>query len=230
MDEYKIKQIDHNLAKPFLLHRHYARRIPAMSFSFGIYVSGKLVGVCVFGSPANKSSNLIAGYKGIELVRLFIEDGMVKNTTSFFLSRCLRMLPKNMMVVSYADPHNNHHGYIYQATNWYYTGQGQRKDGGRDSGVTAFVCNATGKQMHARSFGLKYGVCNAENAIKHGYTRVFTKPKHKYFYFTGKHKEKAYDKLGLKRAPYPKGDNVRYDTGSFQEDMDLFSLPPAGSP
>ncbi len=27
-----------------------------------------------------------------------------------------------MIIVSYADTSQNHHGYIYQATNWIYTG------------------------------------------------------------------------------------------------------------
>jgi hypothetical protein len=226
MIDYEIIPIDHSKAKPFLLYRHYARRIPAMSYSFGLLLDGTIVGVCVFGSPANKSSNTIAGFRGIELVRLFVEEGCIKNTTSWFLSRCLKMLPSNIMVVSYADPHNNHHGYIYQATNWYYTGQGQRKDGGWDSGVTSFIDNATGKQIHARSFGIKFGACTSENAIKNGFIRVFTKPKHKYFFFTGKHKEDAYKKLGLKKMPYPKGDNIRYDTGSFPKNEttnDLFN-------
>lgn len=231
MEEYKVDRIDHTLAKPFLLYRHYARRIPAMSFSFGLFdVTGSLVGVCVFGSPANYKSNSIGGYKGIELVRLFIEDACIKNTLSFFLSRCLKMLPKDLMVISYADPHNGHNGYIYQATNWFYAGQGQRKDGGWDSGVIGFIENSTGKNWHARSFGIKFGPCNAENAKLHGFTRTFLAPKHKYFYFTGKRKEIAYGKLGLKRIPYPKGDNVRYDTGSFPESTDLFSSLPAWSP
>ena len=34
----------------------------------------------------------------------------------------LNLLPKPQAIVSYADTSQGHHGYIYQATNWIYTG------------------------------------------------------------------------------------------------------------
>ena len=45
-----------------------------------------------------------------------------KNCLSYFVSQCLKLLPQPMAVISYADPNVYHTGYIYQATNWYYTG------------------------------------------------------------------------------------------------------------
>ena len=48
--------------------------------------------------------------------------GLEKNVLSFFVSGCLNRLPKPSVVVSYADTSQGHHGFIYQATNWIYTG------------------------------------------------------------------------------------------------------------
>lgn len=225
-----VEKVERSQAVPYLLHRHYARCVPSIVYSFGLFVDGALCGVCVFGTSANPKNNEIGGYKAIELVRFFIEDEIsIKNAASYFLSRCLCMIPKNTMVVSYADPHSGHNGYIYQATNWYYVGQGQRKDGKYDYGVIGFVDNSSGKKMHARTFGGKFGVCDGANAKAHGFTRTFTKPKHKYLYFTGKNKNAAYEATGLNRVPYPKGENIRYDTGAFPgitESLPIFGDKP----
>jgi len=211
----KIEKIERDMAIPFVKYKHYAKRVPSMIHIYGLFYDSKLSGVCVFGSSANRANNVIGGEKAIELVRLFIDDDVSKhkNITSYFLSKCLKFLPDNLVVVSYADCHNNHAGYIYQATNWFYTGQGQRKNGRFDSGVTSFTRDIDGKKFHARSFSMLYGSCTAKNAKDNGFTRIFDKPKHKYIYFTGngKSKKKFFEeKLGLKRMPYPKSKNVRY--------------------
>jgi len=59
----------------------------------------------------------------LELNRLVIDEGSKKNVLSFFVSQTLKKLPCPNVVVSYADTSQNHHGYIYQATNWIYTGK-----------------------------------------------------------------------------------------------------------
>ena len=38
------------------------------------------------------------------------------------VSKCLKLLPRPMIIVSYSDTRQGHNGYIYQATNWIYTG------------------------------------------------------------------------------------------------------------
>ena len=61
-------------------------------------------------------------YKLMELNRLVVNDGLPKNSLSYFVSSAIKLLPFPLVLVSYADTSKNHHGYIYQATNWYYTG------------------------------------------------------------------------------------------------------------
>ena len=126
------KLITYKQAVNFLLPRHYSGRIPSISYAFGEFIDNKLEAVCTFGSPA--SSPLCKGIAGdkwkhnvIELNRLCREDDY-KNQLSKFVSWCLRQLKQyNLIVVSYSDTAMNHHGYIYQACNFLYTGMTKRR-------------------------------------------------------------------------------------------------------
>jgi hypothetical protein len=154
----------------------------------------------------------IGDFDIIELNRLVVNEGLQKNVLSFFVSKCLKHLPKPLIVLSYADPNKGHHGYIYQATNWLYFGQGQRKDGGWDSGVTSFIRGD--KEYHAKTVSTLIGSASKRIAEENGFTRIFSKPKHKYIFLLGtkKEKEQMLKSIPYKVMPYPKGDNVRYDS------------------
>ena len=135
-DKYTIESIKPSETYDWLLHKHYAKRIPSIMFAFGLFDNEKILrGVCVFGMPPchfNYGSGIFDNYKvnTYELTRLVVNDNCEKNTTSFFVSRCLREMPRPSCIVSFADANKNHHGYIYQATNWTYTGLTQK--GGKD--------------------------------------------------------------------------------------------------
>ena len=123
--DFSVKTIPHQETYEWLLKKHYAHRIPSISYSFGLYDKDRLCGVCCFGTPA--SSTLLKGVCGelysdkvIELNRLVIESSE-PNITSWFVSRCLKVF-NNMIIVSYADTSQGHIGKIYQATNALYTG------------------------------------------------------------------------------------------------------------
>ena len=215
MENLIVKNIPKKAVIPYLLNRHYARRICPMTYSFGLFDSDKLIGVCVFGTSANRNNNSIGEYKIIELNRLFVEDNAGKNVLSYFVSKCLKMLPSPIVVFSYADPNNGHHGYIYQATNWLYLGQGHRQDGRRDTGITQFVKD--GKMYHAKTVSEMIGSSSKEVAEKNGFIRLFLPPKHKYCYLIGTKREKKdmINSIKYPILPYPKGDNCKYDTGAF---------------
>ena len=68
-----------------------------------------------------------------ELNRLWVDDSLPANTESKFIGWCLRAVRKErkgIILVSYADTSRTnvtglaHVGYVYQATNWIYTGTG----------------------------------------------------------------------------------------------------------
>jgi len=194
---YEVTSIKYHDCKEWLLYKHYAKRLCSISFAFGLYDGLQLVGVCTFGKPA--SSSLCTGVCGVEnseyvyeLNRLCVNDGLPKNTLSYFVSRCLKSLPP-LIIVSYADTQQQHHGYIYQATNWIYTGATkERTDIGSEDG------------SHSRHYSKNLD-----------YTKNRTKrsSKHRYIYFTGSktQRKKWKKKLNYKILEYPKGLNGRYD-------------------
>lgn len=52
-EKYIIRSIDTMQCKEWLLYKHYAKRIPAIIHSFGLYTNDLILqGVCTFGTPA----------------------------------------------------------------------------------------------------------------------------------------------------------------------------------
>jgi len=194
---YEVRFIDSKETYAWLLNKHYAKRIPSISYSFGLFDSVELKGVLTIGKPA--SPNLCIGICGIkykdyvyELNRLCVSDGLPKNTLSYFVSKCLKKIKENMIIVSYADNGMGHHGYIYQATNWIYTGQTkERTDIGLDDGT------------HSRHYS---------KDLDKKINRKKRTSKYRYVYFIGKMKNEFMNNLNYKIENYPKGNNSRYDS------------------
>jgi hypothetical protein len=57
----------------------------------------------------------------LELNRLVLKYNK-KNEASMLVGKSIKLLPKPKIIISYADISQNHIGYIYQATNFIYTG------------------------------------------------------------------------------------------------------------
>ena len=146
---YEVKSIENSETKEWLLKKHYAKRLCSISFAFGLFKDLELIGVCTYGMPPSSTlGESIAGKENskyvIELNRLIIKDNLPKNTLSFFVSQTLKLLPKNKIVVSFADKNVGHSGYIYQATNFIYTGL---------SSNTTKLIDEDGKEFHFRNIG-----------------------------------------------------------------------------
>lgn len=205
--KYTVKQITYDDVVPWLVNIHYAHRVPSISFAFGLFdETNYLVGVCTFGTPA--SSTLLKGVCGeeyqkhvIELNRLVLAENLPKNTASYFLSRCFKGLPKPKIIVSYADTGQNHTGYVYQATNFIYTGLSSKFTDPKVKGLE--------HQHHATYAN---GLSNEQLREKFGDRLYFVERarKHRYIYFHGCSKE-IKESLKYEIQPYPKGDNKRYD-------------------
>jgi hypothetical protein len=149
-DKYSVKSIDSYQCKEWLLYKHYAKRLPSISYSFGLYDNDNILnGVLTFGMPP--SSTLAESICGesfkknvLELNRLVINDGLEKNVLSYFVSKCLIMIPKPNIIVSFSDANMGHNGYIYQACNFLYTGE---------SSNTTKLIDKYGKEFHFRNIG-----------------------------------------------------------------------------
>ncbi len=205
-DQYKVVSIPKEQTYDWLRNKHYAHRIPSISYSFGLYdVDDILVGVCCYGSPPSPSLCIgICGaiYKDIvlELNRLCI-DGNGKNLASYFVSKTFKMLPKPQIIVSYSDTSMGHHGYIYQALNFIYTGKSAERTEWR----------MVGKNMHSKSVCESYTLEERKNSDKF---EVVERPvKHRYVYFLGDKKQikSMREALNYPIVSYPKGDNDKYD-------------------
>ncbi len=145
----EVKSISYKEAKRWMLNYHYAKRTCNVMHSFGLFNDSKLVGVVTFGMPP--SSTLCSSICGsefksnvLELNRLVAMDGLPKNSLSFFVSKSIRMIEGNKIIVSFADSNQNHNGYIYQATNFLYTGQSSNK---------SKLVDKFGNEFHFRNIG-----------------------------------------------------------------------------
>jgi len=205
-EKYTVQSINTDQVKEWCLYKHYARKVPGIIYyTFGCYIGKVLIGVAVFGLSGNRNLNELGGIKVIELQRLVLNDDKDTNTTSFFVSQCFKQIPHKGLIVSFADANQNHHGFIYQATNWLYTGLSGEQ-----------VVYYDGKQeMHSKTFYGIYGTNSKAYAERMGFSLIKKEPKHRYFYITGNRAErKRFRKELLKHyeiKPYPKGQNERYD-------------------
>lgn len=197
-----ITQIDSKTAIAFLLPRHYSGRVPSISKAFGWYANSELQAVCTFGKPA--SPPLCVGVCGrgekshvYELNRLCRRDEW-HEPLSHFVSACLRRLrSEDWIVVSFSDTGMNHHGYIYQACNFLYTGCSKER-------TDKYVPDG----KHCRHY---------KESDQGEYRRVRT-AKHRYVYFCTRSKQlkkKWMEELKYPILPYPKGDNSMYKLGDY---------------
>ena len=204
-------------AAPWLLNKHYAKRIPMIMFAYGLYENNQLIGVITYGLPA--SPTLCVGICGkdwsnkvLELNRLCLMDNF-KNQASFLVANSIKQLPKPSIVVSFADSSQGHVGYVYQATNFIYTG------------LTAkFMEWAVKGQEHKHSRSFSNGSIK-DFKEKHGDNFYYKERprKHRYIYFHGnKTEKKQMNKLlKYKIESYPKGDCIKYDSGGAVRTQNL---------
>lgn len=150
MKGFTVKSIDSYECKDWLLNKHYAKRLCSISYSFGLFNKDNILqGVCTFGMPPSSTlAESICG-KGLskyvlELNRLVVNNNLPNNCLSFFVSKSIKKLPNNKIIVSFADANMNHYGYIYQATNFIYTGV---------SSNTSKLIDKNGNEFHFRNIG-----------------------------------------------------------------------------
>lgn len=200
--ERYVRRISYEETKPFLLAIHYARRMPCITDAFGLFTrGGNLVGVVTYGIPA--SLPLCVGLAGKEnkdrvkeLNRLcLLPEYNGNNNASFLVSHSLKLLGNGTFVVSYADTAWGHQGYIYQATNFLYTGlSAKRNDTYQPNG------------LHPRAY----------DKNNHSSLKQTRSQKHRYVYLVGDKRTKKIMRTQLKYkvCPYPKGDDTHYDVNN----------------
>ena len=192
--------------EPFIIGIHYAKRWPSISYAFGLYVGDELCGIVTYGTPP--SAPLKRGIAGdeykmdvLELNRLCLKYNR-KNEASFLVGASLKMLPKNKIIVSFADTQQKHIGIVYQATNFIYCGLSAKRTDWKVKGK---------EHLHGQTVADEFrGQKNRAQAMRDKYGDDFflaPRPrKHRYIYLNGSKtfKKDVKKKLRYEIEDYPK--------------------------
>jgi hypothetical protein len=244
LERLGVEPISERVARDFVMRHHYSRSYPAGVLAVGLFersaFAERLVGVCVFGVPAN--NHVVPRYlgvsprQGVECSRFVLLDEIGANAESFFLARANRALkmekPHVLGVVSYADPLARqsadggvakaaHQGLIYQATNAVHLGRGSAR---------TLVLTGDGSVLSERMISkLRQGDCGAAYAYET--LRRFGAPRRR-----GGEGDRAYVARALAEGPFRRlrhpGNLVyawavgsRAERRALQRELDAHALP-----
>lgn len=158
---YSVQPITYDDARPWIVNKHYAHRMPCVQHAFGLYNGIVIEGVVAYGPTCRSLNNGYGIFGGelevnsYELLRLCI-DSDNKNAASILVGRSLKMLGKPSFVVSYADANQGHVGYVYQSTNWLFCGVTSKE--------RKYI--REGKEIHARTVVSMYGTRKLDSIPK----------------------------------------------------------------
>ena len=213
-----VRPIYKPLARDIIEKNHYSGRLSSCRHPLGIFyktdnqheffdeTEEKLIGVIAYGFPVGRrvlgsifSEDILETKNILELTRLFVHDGYGKNIESHVISLSFKWLkiyaPNVKVLVSYADPEQQHDGAIYQATNWIYQGCGDFQL----APTYSLKLKEDDEWMHSRSVYSKFGSADPKKLVKAiGHTFWLKKEasKHRYIYFLGsKSENKKFRKL-----------------------------------
>lgn len=194
--DLKIDWATHAAAKYACEHWHYSQALPVGKMvKVGVWEDGKFVGVVLFAWGMNKSLGSPYGLQMgecCELVRVAMTSH--KCYVSQVISLAIRFLKKQSpglrLIVSFADPMENHHGGIYQAGNWVYSGKSS----------PSFEWRLNGKRLNKRAYTGEY-IGGARRVVPNGAIKTPTQGKHRYLMPLDKQMRIDIQKLS---KPYPK--------------------------
>lgn len=203
---YDVRRVSRDDCHDYIIGIHYAKRWPSISYAFGLFLDGIMCGVVTYGTPP--SAPLRKGIAGdeyqndvIELNRLCLLHNR-KNEASILVSRSMKKLPKNKIIVSFADTSQGHLGTVYQACNFLYCGLSAKRTDWKVKGK---------EHLHGQTIADEFrGVENRARAMREKYGDDFylaPRPrKHRYIYINGNktYKKKAQKAIKYRQEPYPK--------------------------
>lgn len=150
--DLKVDWATHKAAEYACKNWHYSKRMPVFgSVKVGAWENGKFIGVVLFSRGATPEIGSPYGITSIEiceLTRIALKSHV--SNVSQIMSKAFRFLkkacPNIRLVVSFADSMQGHHGGIYQATNWIYTGE-----------LKTHAYFVLGKVEHPKTLHSRYG-------------------------------------------------------------------------
>jgi len=190
----------HKAARHACENWHYSGCMPAGKLvKVGAWEDGKFIGVVLFGRGAN---NRMASAYGLnqdqagELTRVALTRHVSQVSRIIKLALCFLKSHGGglRLIVSYADPKQGHHGGIYQAGNWTYSGRSQAQK--------QLIIN--GVFTHKRSAHAKYGTASPDKIKEKSGARVEWAPlEWKHIYLMPLDKAMK-DQVQSLSKPYPK--------------------------
>lgn len=173
--DLRIDWATHAAAKYACENWHYSGCLPVGKLvKIGIWEKGEFVGIVLFAWGMNKSLGSPYGLQMnecCELVRVAMKphECAVSRVMALALGFLRKQSQGLRLVVSFADPAAGHHGGIYQAGGWTYTGQS----------AANFEWRLNGKRLNKRAYtGHNFG--NPKMQVPTGATRVTLPGKHRY--------------------------------------------------
>lgn len=202
----KVLPLKNEETYPWILEKHYAKRIPQIIYAFGLYIENELKGIVTYGKPASPFVCIgVCGNenkdKVLELNRLCLEDNL-PNQSSFLVSNSIKLLPKPSIIVSYADCGQGHIGYVYQASNFLFTGTTKER--------TDISADGKHPRHHKR-----------DKTIRQHRT---SKNRYVFIHANKYEKKQLLKKLLWEIEPYPKGISQKYDAGKTVKKQNLLFI------
>lgn len=206
----KLDWCSHEAAKYAVEKWHYSKVLPVPPLvKVGVWENEKFIGVVIFSRGAN--NNLLKPFglacvEGCELTRVALtqHEAQVSRIIKLAMIFLKKNSPKLKLIVSFADPTEGHHGGIYQAGNWIYTG--------KRPPTIEFIA-PDGKQWHGRMVS-KDGKIKVQGKYKPCWKTSQCTPVEK----PGKHRylmpldEEMRKRIAPLAKPYPKRTRAGSDT------------------
>ena len=222
-----IREIKKSVAESMVVKHHYSHAWTSCRYALGVFYKNdtpdvlgnfeELIGCLVYGFPVGRLTvksitDDLQNDECLELTRMYIHDGYGSNIESYCISQSFRWLKENAptikVLISYADPEQDHEGKVYQATNWLY------QSGDDIKLIPSYWFSVTNphKWIHERSVNAKWGTVSVSSLKtilgKNGISEFWTKPmanKHRYLQILTDKREKRQIMAKLKHPlkPYP---------------------------
>lgn len=187
-----------------MLNWHYSKRMPVGKLvKIGVWEHGKFIGVLLFGYGACQNGHKfydLPQTEVCELVRVALttHESPVSRILTIAMKLLKRKCPGLRIVFSYADGDQGHHGGIYAANGWIYSGL--TNDGKKQTPY--YIIH--GQERHGRSLaslGYKQNLAWLRENVDPHAEQVIPGPKHRYIYVFDPTLKPKFEKL---RKPYPK--------------------------
>lgn len=197
--DLKVDWCSYKAAKYAVENWHYSQSLPAgKGVYIGAWEEDGFIGSIMFSHGGTQNIGKPYGldqWRCIELTRIALKEHQtpVSRLISVALVMLAKLSPNLRLVVSYSDLTQNHHGGIYQASNWVYVGE---------IPLDRYVL--LGNEIHPRTVFSRYGTRSLEWLRLHidpDVSAMNGKGKYKYLYPLDKAMRRQIEKLS---QPYPK--------------------------